>query len=168
MLRLCDAPGTSRFVTAAGESFNTVSLQDITPSGADVVDCGRQVVGVSGGRAPRSSELLAQLRRRAQQAANAGDDSSEEVRECFQLLRQDCRTYCSGLLGMVLPDDLATCRLVAAIKSQRIILQQPDRPSAEQYSGGDVCRKGQFVNLALSPSGCEALGLADRESLSGR
>jgi len=39
-----------------------------------------QVVGVTGGRAPRSSELLAQLRQRAQQAASAGEDSTEEVR----------------------------------------------------------------------------------------
>ena len=35
---------------------------------------------MTGGRAPRSSELLAQLRQRAQQAASAGDDSTEEVR----------------------------------------------------------------------------------------
>ena len=49
-----------------------------------LVECGMQVVGVTGGRAPRSSELLAQLRRRAQQAASAGDNSTEEVRYCFR------------------------------------------------------------------------------------
>ena len=48
-----------------------------------------QVIGVTGGRAPRSSELLAQLRQRAQQAASAGDDSAEEVR-WLSLLEHAC------------------------------------------------------------------------------
>ena len=40
------------------------------------------MVGVSGGRAPRSSDLLEQLRQRAQQAARAGDEDGGQVGYC--------------------------------------------------------------------------------------